>query len=124
MSFRLTALMDEDPLMLTPRIYTADIWSSVLTIERFSYVQAYHTSTLVFSIPSSYAECRQSNQIEWVVDFYPRGLLYHKGLLIGWEGTKEVPEAVLRTCRLSLTCRDLEHLDKRFVHVKIGILVS
>jgi BTB/POZ domain-containing protein 17 len=121
---RLVQLVEEDPSMLTPRIYTTDSWSTVLTIEKYSEVQPYHTSTLVFSIPSALEECHQYGNVEWVVDFYPRGLWYKKSLLITWEGTKEVPEAVLRTCRLSLTCRDPETIDRSHIHVKIGILVS
>jgi len=110
--------------MLTPRIYTTDTWSSVLTIEKYSEVQPYHTSTLVFSIPCALAECHQTGHVEWVVDFYPRGLWYKKGLLIAWEGTKEIPEAVLKTCRLSLTCRYPETFERSHFHVKIGILVK
>ncbi|CAB3363499.1 Hypothetical predicted protein [Cloeon dipterum] len=117
-------MKNESDLMLTPRIYMTDTWSSGLTIEKYSDIQAYHTSTLVFSIPISFSECHQSSHVEWVADFYPRGLWYPKGLLIAWEGTKEIPEAVLKTCRLSLTCRDLESINKMHFHVKIGILVT
>ncbi|XP_059486729.1 BTB/POZ domain-containing protein 17 [Neocloeon triangulifer] len=122
---QLAKLMEgESELMLVPRIYTADTWSSVVVIEKYSDIQSYHTSTLVFSIPASFSECNQSSHIEWVVDFYPRGLWYPKGLLITWEGTKEVPEAVLKTCRLSITCRDPETLERNHFHAKIGVLVS
>lgn len=37
---------------------------------------------------------------------YPKGVWFKKYFLIVWQGTVEVPESVLRTVRLSITCKD------------------
>lgn len=43
-----------------------------------------------------------------MVDLYPKGVWFKKFYLIVWQGTVEVPEYVLPTVRLAVTCKDLE----------------
>lgn len=53
----------------------------------------------------------------WNIDFYPRGIRYSKAQLINvfnLQSAVEIPETILRTIRLSVTCkRDLE-TEQRF----------
>lgn len=57
----------------------------------------------------------------WNIDFFPRGKKYSKAQLINvfnMQAAVEIPETVLRTIRLSVTCqRDLE-AEQRF---KVGV---
>lgn len=107
-------------ILFTPRLYTADNCSTGFTIENFWSLQSYHTSTFVFSSHVSSAE-HESNKInEWVVDLYPKGVWFQKCFLIAWEGTVPVPEQILSTVRLSLTCRELCETNMR---VKVSILI-
>lgn len=110
-------------LLFTPRLYTADKWSSLLTVENFTSLQAYHTRTLVFTSHSSLAECTGDRTCEWIVDVYPKGVWFRKYFLIVWQGTVEVPESVLRTVRLSITCKD-PPTDTDDLRVKVGILIT
>lgn len=63
----------------------------------------------------------QDHAYEWVVDVYPRGVWFKKFSLIVWQGTVEVPEVVLRTVRLSLTCRDPPSIGH--ARMRVGVLV-
>jgi hypothetical protein len=56
-------------------------------IENFSALNHYQSKTLVFSTPISASEKFSEKQNEWVVDFYPKGLLFDKGLLIIWQAS-------------------------------------
>ncbi|RVE44297.1 hypothetical protein evm_011021 [Chilo suppressalis] len=65
---------------------------------------------------------------EWTVDLYPKGVWFRKSLLIVWAGTYDVPEVVLRTVRISITCQNCPEPENEYdeepdVRVKIGILV-
>lgn len=112
---------DEGRLLFTPRLYTADTWSTLLTVENFPLLPAYHTRTLVFSSRSSLAEHAGDHACEWVVDVYPKGVWFRKFYLIVWQGTVEIPESVLRTVRLSIMCRDPPPAGH--TRVKVGILI-
>lgn len=112
---------DEGRLLFTPRLYTADTWSTLLSVENFPLLPAYHTRTLVFSSRSSLAEHAGDHACEWVVDVYPKGVWFRKFYLIVWQGTVEIPESVLRTVRLSIMCRDPPPAGH--TRVKVGILI-
>ncbi|KAG8233131.1 hypothetical protein J437_LFUL010361 [Ladona fulva] len=68
--------------------------------------------------PYSATASSSDRHCEWVVDLYPKGVWFQRCQLIVWQGTVEVPEAVLRTVRLSLTCR-----HPWPVRVQVGVLV-
>ncbi|GLG97737.1 Uncharacterized protein GBIM_04433 [Gryllus bimaculatus] len=108
-------------LLFTPRLYTADTWSTLLSVENFSSLPPYHARTLVFSSHSSLAEHTGDHTCEWVVDLYPKGVWFKKFYLIVWQGTVEVPECVLRTVRLSVMCKD--PLPPPDMRVEVGILI-
>jgi hypothetical protein len=112
---------DEGRLLFTPRLYTADTWSTLLSVENFPLLPAYHTRTLVFSSRSSLAEHAGDHACEWVVDVYPKGVWFRKCYLIVWQGTVEIPESVLRTVRLSVMCKDPPPAGH--TRVKVGILI-
>lgn len=56
--------------------------------------------------------------LQWDIDFYPRGVRYGKAQLINvynMPGSLEIPEALLRTVRLSVTCKSNLEEDQRFM---------
>lgn len=110
----------EGQLLFTPRLYTSDSCSALLTIENFFSIPSYHTSTFVFSSYLSAAEHESHKINEWIVDLYPKGVWFKKCFLIVWQGTLEVPEEILPTVRLSLTCREFCESNMR---VKISVLI-
>ena len=119
---------EDGHLSFTPRLYTADTHSTLLTVENYSLLPAYFASTFVFSSYASLADCAGDKTCEWVVDVYPKGIIFKmyktntsldvnvekyflgvrfkKFYLIVWQGPLEVPGLVLRTVRLSITCKD------------------
>ncbi|KAK6617539.1 hypothetical protein RUM44_005127 [Polyplax serrata] len=116
-------LQEEDGhLLFTPRLYTADTHSTLLTVENYSLLPTYYTSTLVFSSYASLADHAGDKTCEWVVDVYPKGVWFKRFYLIVWQGTLEVPELVLRTVRLSITCKDPPP-PPADIRVKIGIVI-
>ncbi|XP_026727156.1 BTB/POZ domain-containing protein 17 [Trichoplusia ni] len=118
----------------TPRLYTEDTWGSLLAVDNFHSLPCYHTRTFIFSTRPSIADVAPQDKLtEWTVDLYPKGVWFRKSLLIVWAGTYDVPEVVLRTVRISITCQncpeytvnqygETEQLEPD-VRVKIGILV-
>nr|CAH7745022.1 unnamed protein product [Callosobruchus chinensis] len=111
---------EEGRLLFMPRLYTSDSCSAILNIENFHTIPSYHTSTFVFSSHLSAAEHESHKVNEWLVDLYPRGIWFKKCYLIVWQGTLEVPQEVLYTVRLSLTCRELSETEMR---VKVSVLI-
>ncbi|XP_015589909.1 BTB/POZ domain-containing protein 17 [Cephus cinctus] len=113
---------EDSALLFEPRLYTVDTCSSLLTIENFHSLPSYHTRTLVFSSHSYLAEYAGDRACEWVVDIYPKGVWFKKFYLIVWQGTVEVPERVIRSVRLSLTCREPPQNRESDMRVKVGVL--
>lgn len=62
--------------------------------------------------------------MQWNIDFYPRGIKYSKAQMINvYNSAVEVPEAILRTIRLSVTCkRDLTTEQRFKVNSKRSLL--
>lgn len=110
--------MEDGRMLFTPRLYTADTWSTPLCVDNFHALPPYHARTLVFSSRAATAEHAGSRTSEWIVDLYPKGVWFKKCYLIVWQGTVEVPEQVLRTIRLSVTCRDPSP-----TRVLVGVLI-
>lgn len=55
---------------------------------------------------------------QWDIDFYPRGIRYGKAQIINvynLPGSEEIPEVLLRTVRLSVTCKSSLEMDQRFM---------
>jgi BTB/POZ domain-containing protein 17 len=62
--------------------------------------------------------------VPWEIDFFPRGIRYHKAKLINiynQQGSTEIPESILRTVRLRVTYRENIDYEQRF---KIGVLIT
>lgn len=110
----------EGQLLFTPRLYTSDVFSAILCIENFHSLPSYHTSSFVFSSHMSASDFESDKVSDWVVDLYPKGVWFKKCLLIVWQGTLEVPEEILSTVRLSLTCRQMALGNTR---VKVAVLI-
>lgn len=56
--------------------------------------------------------------VQWDIDFYPRGIRYGKAQIINvfnMPGSLEIPEALLRTVRLSVICKSNLEYDQRFM---------
>ncbi|KAL3276441.1 hypothetical protein HHI36_011822 [Cryptolaemus montrouzieri] len=112
---------EDGKLLFSPRLYMLDNYSSVLSIENFKTIPYYHTSTFVFSCNSSAAECDSDRINEWVVDLYPKGVWFRQCYLIVWQGApKEVPEEIVKTVRLCLTCREMCESNMR---LKVSVLI-
>lgn len=111
---------EENRLQFIPRHYTSDSYSAGLLVDNIHSLPSYYTCTFVFSTHLSSAEYDSEKVVEWVADFYPKGVWFQKCSLIVWQGTLEVPEEILRTVRLSLTCRELIKENMR-VHVAVLI---
>lgn len=114
---------DDGYLLFEPRLYTVDTCSSLLTIENFRNLPSYHTRTLVFSSQSYLAEYAGERTCEWVVDLYPKGVWFKKFFLIVWQGTVEMPEHVIKSVRLSMTCKEPPIDCDNDMRVKIGVLI-
>lgn len=114
---------EDGGLLFEPRLYTVDTCSSLLTIENFHSLPSYHTRTLVFSSHSFLAEYAGDRACEWVVDIYPKGVWFKKFFYIVWQGTVEMPEHVIRSVRLSLTCKEPPLDCDDDMRVKIGVLI-
>ncbi|KAF6206365.1 hypothetical protein GE061_017598 [Apolygus lucorum] len=119
---RIAQFLEDDTgrLLFTPRLYTSETFCSTLTIDNFTQFSFYQTRSLISSSPSGLAEHLGDKYCDWVVDFSPRGVWFPKSLLIVWRGTVEVPESVLGTVRVSITCKDE---TEEYIRVKIGLLV-
>lgn len=109
-------------LLFTPRLYTSEMWCSRLLVDNFKSLPHYLASTLCFSSHSSLAEYLSDRTCEWVIDLYPKGVWFQKSLLIVWQGTMELPEVVLPTVRLAITCKN--PVEGQVLRTKIGILVT
>ncbi|KPJ16331.1 Peptidyl-prolyl cis-trans isomerase FKBP5 [Papilio machaon] len=91
--------------LFTPRLYTEDTWGSVLAVDNFHSLPCYHMRTFIFSTRPALADIAHTDRMmEWTVDLYPKGVWFRKSMLIAWSGTYDVPEAVLRTVRIAITC--------------------
>ncbi|XP_050297218.1 BTB/POZ domain-containing protein 17 [Anthonomus grandis grandis] len=110
----------EERHLFIPRLYTSDSRSAVLNIDNFWDLQSYHVSTFVFSSLLSAAEHDSHKISEWEVKLYPKGVHFKKCYLICWQGTMEVPEEILKTVRLSLTCGESANAN---VRVKVSVLI-
>ncbi|XP_047531839.1 BTB/POZ domain-containing protein 17 [Vanessa atalanta] len=120
-------------MLFTPRLYTEDTWGLVLAVDNFHSLPCYHTRTFIFSTRPSIADVAADKLTEWTVDLYPKGVWFRKSMLIVWAVTYDVPEVVLRTVRISITCQNCpQQQDNNYeyceynepdVRVKIGILV-
>ncbi|CAF4817303.1 unnamed protein product [Pieris macdunnoughi] len=120
---------DHGRMLFTPRLYTEDIWGSILGVDNFHSLPCYHTRTFIFSTRPSVVDVAPERLSEWTVDLYPKGVWFKKSMLIAWSGTYDVPEVVLRTVRISITCQscpDPVTCDfdcEEDVRVKVGVLV-
>ncbi|KAF7281551.1 hypothetical protein GWI33_004520 [Rhynchophorus ferrugineus] len=111
---------DTEPELFQARLYTSDSCSASLSIENFWNLQSYHFSAFLFSSHLSAAEHEAHEISQWEVGLYPKGVHFKKCFLILSQGTLEVPEEILRTVRLSLTCRESPISNMR---IKVSVLI-
>ncbi|KAE8751315.1 hypothetical protein FOCC_FOCC001886 [Frankliniella occidentalis] len=109
--------------LFTPRLYTSECWSMLLPIENYSHLPPYQLRSHVFSSHTALADHKGHKTCEWAVDIYPKGVWFQKFYSIVWQGMEEVPEVVLRTVRVSITCKEPPSEPEGEMRVKVGILV-
>ncbi|XP_034235411.1 BTB/POZ domain-containing protein 17 [Thrips palmi] len=107
--------------LFTPRLYTSECWSMLLPVENYLHLPPYQLRSHVFSSHTALADHKGHRTCEWAVDIYPKGVWFQKFYSIVWQGMEEVPEVVLRTVRVSITCK--EPPPEGDMRVKVGILV-
>ncbi|CAG0918821.1 unnamed protein product [Notodromas monacha] len=108
--------------LFTPRVYTDEKWSALLTIERFPYVPHYYSHALVFHSLSTYSEdCMEAEekQWEWTLTIHPKGVCFKKFFMIGWERMLEVPENVVKKVRFVLQRK----AEQPVARVRISLLI-
>lgn len=79
-------------LLFTPRLYTAEQWSSSIVINNFSGLPSYHPRTLVCTSPPTLRENLFEQTCEWVIFsfhiYVEMGTVYFKSsylLFLGWK---------------------------------------
>lgn len=73
----------------------------------------FHSINIIKFFPEGY---------HWDIDFYPRGIRYGKAQIINvYNGSLEIPEVLLRTVRLSVSCKSDLETDQRFM---VGTLTA
>lgn len=111
-------------LQFTPRLYTSDTYSLSMALDNFDNIEDFQTFCACFFSQSNLSEYQEDQTMQWNIDFFPRGIRYSKAQLINvfnMQAALEIPETILRTIRLSVTCkRDLE-TEQRF---KVGVLIT
>lgn len=116
-------------LQFTPRLYTSDTYCINIDVPGFDNVDNYQKFAVCFFSLRSLAEQENPDQddvdqLPWDIDFYPRGIRYGKAQIINvynLPGSLEIPEVLLRTVRLSVTCKSNLEIDQKFM---IGILIT
>uniref|UniRef100_A0A1B0GLD6 BTB domain-containing protein n=2 Tax=Lutzomyia longipalpis TaxID=7200 RepID=A0A1B0GLD6_LUTLO len=113
-------------LQFTPRLYTTDVWGLSMSITEFEKIEDFQNVAALFFSKSNLSEFQEDQTITWELDFFPRGIRFNRAKLIyvyniNVQGV-DIPEAILKTVRLRVTCKD-ENLkgEQRF---KIGVLIT
>lgn len=131
-------------LQFTPRLYTSDTYGLSMNVSDFENVENYQRFCGCFFSQRNLSEQEELEQegkyllflsymrvnpfsliiqipdqtVQWDIDFYPRGIRYGKAQIINvfnMPGSLEIPEALLRTVRLSVTCKSNLEYDQRFM---------
>jgi len=112
-------------LIFTPRLYTSDQFCVNINVPEFEKVENYKSIAANFFSQVSLAELEQSEQtIAWEIDFFPRGVRFNAAKLIYLGGhlpSTDIPETILKTVRMRVTCREKLPDDKKFM---IGVLIT
>lgn len=108
-----------------PRLYTSDHFCLEMKVDEIHSVENYKTFCACFfslmELDNS-SETLEENNVQWEIDFYPRGIRYNKAQLINvyhmpmnpQQGPVEVPETIMRTVRVKCTCKSTFYDEKRF----------
>uniref|UniRef100_U5EUX5 Putative transport and golgi organization n=1 Tax=Corethrella appendiculata TaxID=1370023 RepID=U5EUX5_9DIPT len=109
-------------LQFTPRLYTTDVWGFTMTIKEFEKIENYQNIAACFFSQSNLSEDQEDQQVSWDIDFFPRGIRYDRGILIRvFPGCLEIPEAIIKTVRLRVICRENLEQEQKFM---IGVLIT
>ncbi|KAG4080248.1 hypothetical protein HA402_010740 [Bradysia odoriphaga] len=109
-------------LQFTPRLYTSDMYGLSMQLPNFESIENYQTFAACFFSQSNLSEYQEDQNMQWNIDFYPRGIKYSKAQMINvFNSAVEVPETILRTIRLSVTCKRDLTTEQRF---KVGVLIT
>lgn len=109
-------------LIFTPRLYTSDQFCVGINVPEFEKIENYKSIAANFFSQVSLAELEQTEQtIAWEIDFFPRGVRFNAAKLINCYASADIPETILKTVRMRVTCREKLPTDKKFM---IGVLIS
>lgn len=113
---------DHYELIFTPRLYTSDQFCVGINVPEFEKVEDYKSIAANFFSQVALSEAEQNDQtLAWEIDFFPRGVRHNAAKLINWYASAEVPEVILKTVRMRITCREKHLQEKKFM---IGVLIS
>ena len=83
----------EDDRIYTPRLYTTENYCASLSVDHFYELPSYHCRGLHFASQRYNAEFMGTDQVDWSVDLYPKGVWFQRCLTV-YE-VKEVREVFL-----------------------------
>lgn len=127
-------------LQFTPRLYTTDSWGLAIAVEDFEHFENFQPVCACFFSQSNLSEYQDGKflpfkfnstdffrcfsvadqNITWNVDFFPRGVKYNRAKLINvyynmQAASYEIPETILKTVRLRVTCTTNLEGEQRFM---------
>lgn len=105
-------------LQFTPRLYSSDVWSYSMSIKDFDRIEKYQNFVAYFFSQRNLAEREDDQSVTWEIEFFPRGVKYNKAKMVWGE---DIPECILRTVRLRVTCKENFIKEERF---KIAVLIT
>lgn len=113
---------NDSDLNFTPRLYTSDQFCVNIIVPEFDKVENYKSIAANFFSQVSLSESQQNDQtMAWEIDFFPRGVRYNAAKLINIYASADIPEAIFKTVRIRVTCREKLTDDKKFM---VGVLIS
>ena len=92
----------EDNRIFTPRLYTTEKFCASLSVDHFYELPSYHCRSLLFSSQRHNVEHEGDEQLDWIVDLYPKGVWFQRCLTVYQPSGKEVS-------KISMTLKTLQH---------------
>ena len=87
----------EDNRIYTPRLYTTEKFCASLSVDHFYELPSYHCRSLLFSSQRHNVEHEGDEQLDWIVDLYPKGVWFQRCLTVYQPSGKEVSKISMIT---------------------------
>lgn len=110
---------EDGALQFTPRLYLNDVWSFNMLVKDFEKTKDYENFVACFFSQRTLAEREDDQSVTWEIEFFPRGVKHSRAKMVC--SGEDIPECVLRTVRLRVTCKENFTRDERF---KISVLLT